>query len=95
MDGRPVRILAFPIPKDPVKGPWKPVVLSEELHVVHNIWTETGKTPAQSKGPTEIWVASYEGLTVITRWSDEKSESYHIGEGNQENPKGNRGSSAG
>ena len=22
MDGRPVRLLAYPIPKDPVKGPW-------------------------------------------------------------------------
>src|SRR5205823_5544158 len=33
VDGRPVRILMYPIPKDPVNGPWKPEVISEELHV--------------------------------------------------------------
>src|SRR5262249_336184 len=37
LDGRPVRILSFTIPKDPVHGPWVPSVLSEQFHVVHNI----------------------------------------------------------
>jgi hypothetical protein len=86
MDGRPVRILAYPIPADPVKGPWKPVVLSEELHVVHNIWPLLG-----SIGDS-VLAASYEGVSRITRgptgWKTTR-----IGEGNQANPKGNRGSS--
>src|SRR5205814_9925836 len=40
MDGRPVRIVAYKVPrKDPEKKEnWKPEVLSEELHVVHNFW---------------------------------------------------------
>ena len=62
MDGRPVRILAFPIPKDPVKGPWKPEVLSEELHVVHNILA--GPDQATGAGMT-ILAASYEGVSLL------------------------------
>jgi hypothetical protein len=87
MDGRPVRILAYPIPADPVEGPWKPVVLSEELHVVHNFW------PLPSmKRPQSILAASYEGVTILepdgTGW-----KSTRIGAGNQDNPNGNRGAS--
>ncbi|HJZ94096.1 MAG TPA: VCBS repeat-containing protein [Gemmataceae bacterium] len=89
MDGRPVRILAFPIPKDPMKGPWKPVVLSEELHVVHNIVPMSQPT---ASGPQTILAASYEGVSTVTlekaTWTTKR-----VGEGNQANPKGNRGSS--
>jgi FG-GAP-like repeat len=87
MDGRPVRILAFPIPKDPIKGPWVPKVISEELHVVHNIWPmpTTG-------GPQGIFSASYEGVTYIES-DNGKWKATRVGEGNQENPKANRGSS--
>jgi Aldos-2-ulose dehydratase, beta-propeller domain/FG-GAP-like repeat len=90
MDGRPVRIMAFPIPKDPVKGPWKPVVLSEELHVVHNIWT--GWSKDTGKAPVHIIAASYEGVTYLEP-SGEGWKATRIGEGNQDNPKSNRGSS--
>ena len=88
MDGRPVRILAFPIPKDPVKGPWKPVVLNESLHVVHNIWPEP-----RGKGKSDmILCASYEGVTVLgPLWG--KWSSWLIGAGNQANPNSNRGAS--
>ncbi|HMF14387.1 MAG TPA: VCBS repeat-containing protein, partial [Gemmataceae bacterium] len=37
MDGSPVRILAFKIPKDPRKDRWEPEVVNENLHVVHNL----------------------------------------------------------
>src|SRR5262249_19913490 len=38
MDGRPVRILAYPIPKEPDKAEnWQPIVANQSLHVVHNI----------------------------------------------------------
>jgi FG-GAP-like repeat len=86
MDGRPVRILAFPIPKDPVKGPWVPKVLSEELHVVHNIW------PALGSDGTAILAASYEGPSILTAYRG-KWTTTRVGEGDQSNPKGNRGSS--
>ena len=36
-DGRGVRISAYAIPRDPVRGPWVPEVLDESLHVVHNV----------------------------------------------------------
>jgi FG-GAP-like repeat len=92
MDGRPVRILAFPLPKDPFKGPWKPVALSEELHVVHNIWPVAGLGSGGSNG---ILAASYEGVSVIHDKSDVGGiwRTERVGEGNQANPKGSRGSS--
>jgi hypothetical protein len=38
VDGRPVRILAYRVPKEPTKAEnWKPEVISEKLYVVHNI----------------------------------------------------------
>jgi hypothetical protein len=86
MDGRPVRLLAYPIPQDPVKGLWTPKVLSEELHVVHNIW------PFEDRGPQSIFVASYEGVSLVHNKFDVFS-TMRIGEGNQANPKTNRGAS--
>src|SRR5580692_10135734 len=54
MYGRPVRVLAYPIPKDPVKGPWQPVGVNDELHVCHNLWPFS----AGAKGkPDDIHVA--------------------------------------
>jgi hypothetical protein len=89
MDGSPVRILAFKIPKDPTKERWVPKVLSEKLHVVHGLHITDGLLGG-------MFTASYEGAT---RWlgglgDDGKYElSDLIGEGNQANSKGNRGSS--
>jgi hypothetical protein len=87
IDGRPVRLLAYRIPKDPVKGPWVPEVLNDQLHVVHNIWPTT-----DGDGKPVIWCASYEGATVLTR-DGARWVSRHAGAGNQANPKGNRGAS--
>ena len=66
LDGRPAGAdLAYPIPKDPVKGPWKPKVLSEELHVVHNFWPMPRAAERRS-----IFAASYEGVIARSepRW---------------------------
>ena len=83
-DGRPCRILAYPVPADPVKGPWVPVVLNEDLHVVHNL---TFYRDA-------LFTASYEGVTELHReganWLPEKTR---LRTGDQANTKGNRGSS--
>lgn len=90
VDGRPVRILAFPIPKDPVKGPWVAKVLSEELHVVHNLWP----VPVVKQGSADsaLLVTSYNGVHAVGV-RDGKWVTYRIGEGNQANPKGPRGAS--
>jgi hypothetical protein len=87
MDGRPVRILSYPIPKkDPEKpGSWKPTVISEELHVVHNFCV----TP-QKAGDALVF-ACYEGVRKKSPYAE--SAKMVIGEGDQSTPKSNRGSS--
>jgi len=88
MDGRPVRLLAYPIPKDPVKGPWVPKVLSEELHVMHNF----SPLPLQQRRGQFILTASFEGVSMVTPGVGDWS-TVRIGGGDQTNPKGSRGSS--
>ncbi len=89
MDGRPVRVLAYSIPKDPVKGPWQPVVLNEELHVCHNLWPFS---PGIKGKPDDILVAAYEGVFLLHR-DGEKWTAVKKGAGNQANLKSNRGAS--
>src|SRR5262249_28490213 len=86
-DGQPVRVIAHKIPKDPTKDRWEEVVLDQNMHVCHNFIP----VPADGKH-MDLLVASYEGVNFLTmdagKWTRR-----HIGEGNQANPKGNRGSS--
>jgi hypothetical protein len=83
-DGRPVRIVAYKVPKDPTDPKaWKPEVISDELHVVHN-FTPLGRG---------LLTASYEGIHSIHREKDGKWKTTQIGAGDQSNPKGSRGSS--
>jgi hypothetical protein len=88
-DGKPVRILAYPIPKEPLKAEnWKPRVLNEELYVVHNF----AMTPR--KLGQVLTAASYDGVHQIFLDANNQSvKAKKIGEGNQSNPKSNRGSS--
>lgn len=92
-DGRGVRIVAYKIPaKDPDKPEnWKPTVLSDELHVVHNIWPYT---PPGADRPMSILAASYEGYAAVLldpKGTNPMTKIVHPG--NQNNPKGNRGAS--
>ncbi len=82
-----VRLLAYSIPADPIKGPWTPRVLSDELHVTHNF------TPADidGDGKPELLVVSFEGVHLL----ENKNGSWkrtRIGSGNQETMP-NRGAS--
>src|SRR5262249_6003929 len=88
MDGAPVRLLAYQIPKDPVRDRWVPEILDESLHVVHNFWPVEA---ASGKG-MDILTASYEGVSLLSRDGD-RWKRRPIGTGNQDNPKGNRGAS--
>ncbi|MBY0527045.1 MAG: VCBS repeat-containing protein [Gemmataceae bacterium] len=88
VDGRPVRIQAFKIPKDPTKDKWEPVTINEDLHVIHNFIP----VPAADGKHTDVLTASYEGVNRLSL-TDGKWVRQHIGEGNQANPKGNRGAS--
>jgi len=84
LDGRPVRVVAYPVPADPVKGPWLPVVLNEDLNAVHNLAFHRHK----------FFLASYEGVTELRRVGAEwVQESPRARSGDQANPAGSRGSS--
>jgi len=87
-DGRGVRILALRVPPDPRKDPWPVEVLNEDLHVTHNFW------PADfdGDGKPEILVASFEGVTLLSRAADGRWTPRRIGSGNQET-RPNRGAS--
>jgi hypothetical protein len=75
----PVRILAYRIPADPVKGPWVPQVINEDLHVTHNFWP----TDMDHDGKLDILVASFEGVNLLKRNSGGRWARTLIGEGNQ------------
>jgi hypothetical protein len=89
MDGKPVKIVAYKVPADPVKGPWTPEVIDESLHVVHGICPFY---PAKGR-PADILVASYEGVTRLSRGPAGHWASTHLGDGEQRRPVGSRGSS--
>jgi hypothetical protein len=88
MDGRPVRILSFRIPKDPVREAWPVEVLNETLHVMHNFWP----IPAAGRKGMDVLTVSYEGVHLL-RQEDGKWGLKHLGSGNQTMPMSNRGAS--
>lgn len=88
VDGKPVRIMAYKIPKDPEKPEsWKAEVLSEELHVCHNFWP----VPREKDLAPAILVTAYEGVYKLEK--NDKWETRRVGSGNQSNPMSNRGAS--
>ena len=86
MDGRPLRLLAYRIPNDPTRDKWPQEVIDESLHVMHNF--DIMPTP---KG-VDLLTASYLGIHRFQRVGDKWSKQ-RIHEGDQTNPKGNRGAS--
>jgi hypothetical protein len=83
----PVRLLAFRIPKDPVRDRWTPETIDESLHVVHNIHPIAGPGNGMN-----LLTASYEGVHRLQR-TDGHWKAKQLGSGNQETPNGSRGSS--
>jgi len=77
-----VKIQLHRIPADPTKREWPAEMIDASLHVPHNF---------QVRDTGEIIVASYEGVSRLEKGSPWKVTA--IGEGNQSNPAGNRGSS--
>ncbi len=88
MDGAPVRLLAYRIPKDPTRDRWVPDVIDESLHVLHNFWP----IPARSGKGMDVLTASYDGVHRLSH-RGEKWVRQQIGTGNQSTPNGKRGAS--
>jgi hypothetical protein len=86
----PVRLLAYKVPKDPVRDRWTPEVIDDTMHVMHNFYPVPAGDGKQ-KG-MNILTASYEGVHLLSRDGD-KWARHQVGKGNQDNPKSNRGSS--
>lgn len=84
----PVRLLSYKIPADPVKGPWTPEVINEDLHVAHNFWP----TDFDRDGKLDLLVASFEGVSLLKRDANGRWQRTLIGAGNQETSP-NRGAS--
>jgi hypothetical protein len=70
-NGPGARILVFKVPANPAKDAWPVEVADETLHIVHN-FTVVGN---------ELWVASAEGVHVLSRAKDGKWSKRLIGEG--------------
>jgi hypothetical protein len=84
------QLMVFPIPSDP-KGEWKPQVVTETLHVNHNVHP----CVFEPNGPLSLLTASYEGVWL---WQPQAAggnwKGRHLGAGHQpEDPKQPRGSS--
>lgn len=85
---KPLELRAYHMPKDPTK-PWgDPRVIDNSMHHLHNF------TPIDLNGDKslEILTASAEGVGALTGTKSTWTWS-HIGAGEQNNPKGPRGSS--
>jgi hypothetical protein len=88
MDGQPVRLIAYKVPKDPIHDRWVPEIVDDSMHVVHNFWP----VPSAGGKGMDLLTASYEGVSRISR-DGQKWKRTLLGEGNQDNPKSNRGAS--
>jgi hypothetical protein len=86
---KPLRLVAYTIPKDPA-GKWdEPRVLDDSMHHLHNFTLldiNGDKTP-------EILTASAEGVGALMAGEGGKWTWTHVGAGFQDDPKGARGSS--
>ena len=80
--------MSFSIPADPVKGPWKPDILCDDVHVTHNFQV----TDFDGDNKPDILLVSFEGVHLLQRKADGKWQRTRLGVGNQETSP-NKGSS--
>jgi hypothetical protein len=73
-------LIVYQVPADPVKGPWKPEVICDDVHVTHNFQVVDMNGDKQP----EILLVSFEGVSLLERQKDGKWQRTLIGAGNQE-----------
>jgi hypothetical protein len=95
---RGVRVFAYTIPADPLKGPWQASVLDDGTHVTHN-FCHAGDLAGGEKGGgggagggAGLLLASFEGVTLLERGKDGAWRRTRVGAGDQES-RPNRGAS--
>lgn len=74
-----VRLLAYTIPKDPIRDTWTSKVLDKDMHVCHNFCA----TDLNSDDQIDLVAVSFEGVHLLERQSDDTWRRTRIGEGNQ------------
>lgn len=97
MDGAPLRVLAFTIPKNPEKDRWIPEILDQSLHVAHN-FCPIPDDAEKPEGAHNLLVANYEGIHLLKPATETdrplwKFRKHLLHPANQENPAGSRGAS--
>ncbi len=75
----PLRILSYKIPDDPVRGPWTPTVINEELHVAHNFLP----VDMNHDGRLDLLIASFEGVSLLEQTALGGWKRRLLGTGNQ------------
>src|SRR5947208_3719694 len=73
-------LFVFQIPADPIKGPWKPQIICDDVHVTHNFQV----TDFNGNGKPDILLVSFEGVHLLERQADGRWQRTRIGAGNQE-----------
>ncbi|MEX2176275.1 MAG: VCBS repeat-containing protein [Pirellulaceae bacterium] len=73
-------LLVFPIPADPVRGPWEPQVICDDVHVTHNFQV----TDINGDEQPEILLVSFEGVSLLEREPAGTWRRTLIGTGNQQ-----------
>ena len=63
-----------------MKGPWKPEVICDDVHVTHNFQV----TDLNGDKQPDILLVSFEGVNLLERQKDGKWKRTLIGTGNQE-----------
>jgi len=81
-------LMVFQIPTDPLKGPWKPDVICDDVHVTHNFQV----VDFNGDGKLDILLVSFEGVHLLERQASGKWQRTRLGTGNQETSP-NKGSS--
>jgi hypothetical protein len=83
-----VRVLRYRIPANPVAGPWQGEVISDDLHVTHNLWP----CDLDRDGKLELLIVSFEGVHLLEPSVQGKWRRTQLGIGNQQTMP-NRGAS--
>jgi hypothetical protein len=89
LDGEPLRVTAYRLPKDPTRDRWQPQVLDQSLHVMHNFQP----VDVDGDGKLDVLTASYGGVHLLQLSKEETWQCSHLGAGNQDNLQGSRGAS--